>query len=242
MNTLIRIIVTSIISLLMLSCNFSMNLNEGVDGNKNVVTEDRNISNTFNAIKISQGLELQITQSKAVALSVEADENLQDLIMTKVENNVLSIYSTENIRRAASKKIILSLVDLSSIKATSGSDVSSTNTINSPNLDVSATSGALITLDVETKKLDCNSTSGSLITITGKTQNLVASATSGSNIDAKNLNTEISNVKSTSGANISVNTSKELTARATSGGVIKYFGNPEKVDKSDSSAGSIKKQ
>ncbi|MEN8885628.1 MAG: head GIN domain-containing protein [Winogradskyella sp.] len=242
MNTLIRIIVTSIISLLMLSCNFSMNLNEGVDGNKNVVTEDRNISNTFNAIKISQGLELQITQSKAVALRVEADENLQDLIMTKVENNVLSIYSTENIRRAASKKIILSLVDLSSIKATSGSDVSSTNTINSPNLDVSATSGALITLDVETKKLDCNSTSGSLITITGKTQNLVASATSGSNIDAKNLNTEISNVKSTSGANISVNTSKELTARATSGGVIKYFGNPEKVDKSDSSAGSIKKQ
>ena len=242
MNTLIRIIVTSIISLLMLSCNFSMNLNEGVDGNKNVVTEDRNISNTFNAIKISQGLELQITQSKAVALRVEADENLQDLIMTKVENNVLSIYSTENIRRAASKKIILSLVDLSSIKATSGSDVSSTNTINSTNLDVSATSGALITLDVETKKLDCNSTSGSLITITGKTQNLVASATSGSNIDAKNLNTEISNVKSTSGANISVNTSKELTARATSGGVIKYFGNPEKVDKSDSSAGSIKKQ
>jgi len=226
----------------MLSCNFSMNLNEGVDGNKNVVTEDRNISNTFNAIKISQGLELQITQSKGVALRVEADENLQDLIMTKVENNVLSIYSTENIRRAASKKIILSLVDLSSIKATSGSDVSSTNTINSPNLDVSATSGALITLDVETKKLDCNSTSGSLISITGKTQNLVASATSGSNIDAKNLNTEISNVKSTSGANISVNTSKELTARATSGGVIKYFGNPEKVDKSDSSAGSIKKQ
>ena len=226
----------------MLSCNFSMNLNEGVDGNKNVVTEDRNISNTFNAIKISQGLELQITQSKAVAIRVEADENLQDLIMTKVENNVLSIYSTENIRRAASKKIILSLVDLSSIKATSGSDVSSTNTINSPNLDVSATSGALITLDVETKKLDCNSTSGSIITISGKTQNLVASATSGSNIDAKNLNTEISNVKSTSGANISVNTSKELTARATSGGVIKYFGNPEKVDKSDSSAGSIKKQ
>tara|TARA_R110002051_G_scaffold289075_1_gene351972 strand:- start:3641 stop:4300 length:660 start_codon:yes stop_codon:yes gene_type:complete len=219
-----------------------MNLNEGVDGNKNVVTEDRNISNTFNAIKISQGLELQITQSKGVALRVEADENLQDLIMTKVENNVLSIYSTENIRRAASKKIILSLVDLSSIKATSGSDVSTTNTINSANLDVSATSGALITLDIETKKLDCNSTSGSLITITGKTQNLVASATSGSNIDAKNLNSEISNVKSTSGANISVNTSKELTARATSGGVIKYFGNPEKVDKSDSSAGSIKKQ
>ncbi|MDB9755452.1 DUF2807 domain-containing protein [Winogradskyella sp.] len=242
MSTLIRIIVTSIISLLMLSCNFSMNLNEGVDGNKNVVTEDRNISNTFNAIKISQGLELQITQSKGVALRVEADENLQDLIMTKVENNVLSIYSTENIRRAASKKIILSLVDLSSIKATSGSDVSTTNTINSANLDVSATSGALITLDIETKKLDCNSTSGSLITITGKTQNLVASATSGSNIDAKNLNSEISNVKSTSGANISVNTSKELTARATSGGVIKYFGNPEKVDKSDSSAGSIKKQ
>ena len=113
MSTLTRIIITSIISILILSCNFSMNLGEGVDGNKNVVTEDRNISDDFSSIKVSQGLDLYITQSNDVSLSVEADENLHDLIMTKVENDVLSIYCTENIRRAASKKIMISISDIS---------------------------------------------------------------------------------------------------------------------------------
>lgn len=226
----------------MLSCNFSMNLGEGIDGNRNVVSAERNISSDFNSIKISQGLDLYITQSNTVSLSLEADENLHDIIMTEVKNGVLSIYTSENIRRATSKKIILNITDLSSIKATSGSDVYSTNTIKTEELILSSTSGADIELDVETTKLDCDSTSGSDITVRGTTKILMASATSGSDIDARNLSAEKSDVKATSGADIYINTSKELTARATSGGDIRYSGNPKKVIKSDNSAGSVQKQ
>ena len=226
----------------MLSCNFSMNLGEGVDGNKNVVSVNRNISSEFSSVKVSQGLDLYITQSNDISLSIEADENLLDLIMTEVENDVLRIYTTENIRRAASKKIMLNISDISVIKATSGSDVYSTNTIEVDDLKLNTTSGADMKLDVNTQTLNCHSTSGSDIKITGTTDVLVASATSGSDIDARNLSSEKSNVKATSGADISVNTSKELTARATSGGDVRYSGNPEKVNKSDSSSGSVRQQ
>jgi hypothetical protein len=219
-----------------------MNLGEGVDGNREVVIADRNISEDFKTIKVSQGLDLYITQSNSVSLSVEADENLHDLIMTKVENDVLRIYTTENIRRAASKKIMLNISDISAINATSGSDVYSTNTIEVDELELSTTSGADMELTVNTRKLVCNSTSGSDINLSGKTQILNASATSGSDIDATSLSSEISDVKATSGADISVNTSKELTAKATSGGDIRYSGDPEKVNKSDTSAGSVRKQ
>ena len=242
MNTITRIIITSIISLLMLSCNFSMNLGEGVDGNRNVVSADRNISSDFDEIKVSQGLDLYITQSNDVALSIEADENLHGIIMTEVENNVLRIYSTENIRRASSKKIMLSIADISAIKATSGSDVYSTNTIEADELELNTTSGADMKLTIDTKQLTCKATSGSDLKLIGKTQILNASATSGSDIDARNLSSEKSEVKATSGADISVNTSKELTARATSGGDVRYSGNPEKVNKSDSSSGSVRQQ
>ena len=242
MTTLTRIIIISIISLLMLSCNFSMNLGEGVDGNGNVVTMDRDISSDFNEIKVSQGIDLYITQSDAIGLSVEADENLQDLIITDVENSILRIYTTENIRRASSKKVLLNIETISAIKATSGSDIYSTNTISVPNLELNCTSGADITLDVITETLNCKSTSGSDINVSGTTKSLIAEATSGSDIDASNLKAQTSNVKATSGADISVNTSKELTANATSGGDIRYSGNPEKVNKSDNSAGSVKQQ
>jgi len=242
MSTLIRLIITSIVSILMLSCNFSMNFGEGVDGNGNVISQDRTISKDFSSIKVSQGLELYITQSNDVSLSIEADENLHDIIMTEVENGVLKIYTTENIRRATSKKIVLDITGISGIEATSGSDVNSTNTIAADELKLSTTSGAVMELRVETKLLKCSTTSGSDIKLSGETINLIASATSGSDIDADNLEAEISDVNVTSGADISVNTSKELTARATSGGDIKYSGNPEKVDKSDSSSGRIRQQ
>ncbi len=242
MNTLIRIIVTSILSLIMLSCNFSMNLGDGVDGSGNVVTVERDISSDFDQIKVSQGLDLYITQSNDVALSVEADENLHDLIMTDVENNILRIYSSENIRSASSKKIILNINDISAIKATSGSDVYSTNTIEVDNLELVCTSGADMKLDVKTQTLNCRSTSGSDIRVSGTTDILIAAATSGSDIKANELKAKTSEVKATSGADISVNTSKALTARATSGGDIRYSGNPEKVNKSDSSSGSVRQQ
>ena len=242
MTTLTRIIVTSIISLLMLSCNFSMNLGDGIDGNGNVETAERSISNDFDEIKVSQGIDLYITQSNDVSLTVEADENLHDLIMTEVTDGVLKIYSTENIRRASSKKVMLTINSISSIKATSGSDVYSTNTIEVANLELKSTSGSDIKLDVKTKSLDCYSTSGSDMELSGSTNLFTASATSGSDINASDLLAEASNVKATSGADISVNTSKALTAKATSGGDIRYSGNPEKVEKSDTSAGSVRQQ
>ncbi|MEO1031286.1 MAG: head GIN domain-containing protein [Bacteroidota bacterium] len=238
MSTLVRIVVTSILSIFMLSCNISFGT--GVDGNRNVVTQDRTISDDFESIKVSQGLDLYITQSNDVALSVEADENLHELIMTEVENGVLKIYTTENIRRAKSRKINLNIVTISAIKATSGSDVISTNVIETDALELNSTSGADIRLDVKTETLNCHSTSGSDISLSGTTKLLIAEATSGSDIKASNLKAETSKVKATSGADISVNTSKELTARATSGADIRYSGNPEKVNKSDSSSGSVR--
>ena len=53
---------------------------------------------------------------------------------------------------------------------------------------------------------------------------------------------ESSHVKATSGADITVNTSKELIAKASSGGDVKYYGNPEKVEKSDGIYWIIKRQ
>jgi hypothetical protein len=240
MNTLVKLIISGIIGTLMLSCN--VNFGSGIDGNRNVITAERNISSDFESIKISQGLNLYITQSGEVALAVEADENLHELIKTEVENNVLSIYTSENIRRAASRKILLNIDKISAIKATSGSDVYSTNTIVVNNLELNSTSGADMKLDVRANTLNCHATSGSDINLSGSTELLIAEATSGSDIKASGLKAKTSKVKATSGADITVNTSKELTARATSGGDIKYSGNPEIINTSDSSSGSVRQQ
>ncbi len=242
MTTLVKFILATILSLTLFSCNFDMNFSAGVSGNGNVITEERTIHEPFSTIKATEGLDVYLTQSDNESITVEADENLHDLIMVEVENGVLKIHTRESIGRAKSKKVLVSFKDISSIISTSGSDVYSTNVITTKNLDLKSTSGSDMKLEVDTSVLNCKSTSGSDLRLSGKTVKLIVEATSGSDIKAADLIAESSHVKATSGADITVNTSKELTAKATSGGDIKYYGNPEKVDTNNSSSGSVKKQ
>ena len=242
MTTLIKIIVTTLLSLTLFSCNFDINMHSGVKGNGDVVTEKRVINESFTTIKATEGLDVYLTQSDHQSITVEADENLQELILTDVENGVLKIHTDKNIGNASSKKVIVTFKDISTIISTSGSDVYSTNTIDVENLELKSTSGSDMKLSVKTTVLNCKSTSGSDMRLSGTTTRLIAEATSGSDIKAADLIAESSHVKATSGADITVNTSKELIAKASSGGDVKYYGNPEKVEKSDNPSGSVKQK
>lgn len=242
MTTLVKIIVATVLSFTLFSCNFNMNFDAGVKGNGNVITKERNVDYSFNTIKATEGLDVYLTQGNSTHITVEADENIHNLILTDVEDGVLKIHTKQSIGRAASKKVHVSFKDISAIISTSGSDVYAENTITVDELDLKSTSGSDMTLSVNTQILNCKSTSGSDLKLSGSTNKLIAEATSGSDIKAADLQAQSSTVKASSGADITVNTAKELIAKASSGGDIKYYGNPEKVDKTDSASGSIKQK
>lgn len=242
MTTLTKIIVSTILALLMFSCNLGVNFNLGVSGNGNVVTDQRSLNDSFNQIEVSRGIDVYLTQSDNESIEVEADENLQEIIITEVKNNVLEIYADENISHSTSKKVYVNFKSLSRISSSSGSDVISTNTITATHLDLSTSSGSDMELNINTEKVSCDSSSGSDLKLSGETNVLYAEASSGSDIKAGSLSAQSSHVKASSGADITVNTSKELIAKASSGGDIKYYGNPEKVEKRDGVSGSIRHQ
>ena len=238
MCTLIKIIVTSILSLFLLSCNFDL----GVRGNGNVITKERQIDSAFDHIEVGRGLEVHLTQDEIESLRVQADENLHDIIITKIEGHTLKIYTDKNISFSGTQKVMVSFKTISKISASSGSDVYSTNTISVENLELETSSGSDMELEVKVNSLHCKASSGSDLKITGTANSLVANASSGSDINAKNLNTLNTDAKSSSGADIIVNVSNELTAKAESGSDITYSGNPGKVYKSSGVSASIKQR
>ena len=241
MTTLSKLIIASILSLLVSSCKFDINLNS-VRGNGDVTTVTRSINKNFNTIKVSRGLDVYITQSNNESITVEADDNLHDIIITEVENNVLKIYADENIRFSKSKKVMVSFKNISKITATSGSDVISTNVIKADDLELLTASGSDMKVEIETNSATCESSSGSDLRVSGKTNKLYAEASSGSDIKAGNLKALETTARASSGADITLNTTKTLIAKASSGGDINYYGNPEKVKKSDGVSGSIRKK
>ena len=213
---------------------------DGVKGNRNVVAQNRTISSDFDAISVSHGIEVRLTMSNVSSLSIEADENLHDLIITEVEDGVLRIYSEKNIWSAKSKKVYVTASEMNSIKATSGANVRSENTISADELAVRTSSGANVNLMLDVTDLSCNTSSGAGAKLKGNTANFIANSSSGSTISAKELTTQSCNADESSVANISVKVTGKLNANASSGGGIRYTGSPENVQKNSSSGGSIR--
>ncbi len=210
-----------------------------IEGNRNVITEKREIGNDFSRVKVSSGIDLFIKQGSKVSLTVEADENLHDYIMTEVEGNQLKIYVDGNIWRAKARKVYLTVTDLEELKATSGSDVYSESVLKSKDLVVSTSSGADMNIEVDADNVKSSSSSGSDLKITGKSITHSTSATSGSSINAYGLESKDVTAKVSSGADIGVYAAESINARASSGGDIRYKGNPEKVNKKTSSGGGV---
>jgi hypothetical protein len=210
-----------------------------VNGNRNVVTEDRSTKEDFTKIKVSTGLNLYISQGSKNQITVEADENLQEIIRTEVNDGILKIYSKKNIWKAKARKVYVTIKNLEAITATSGSDVYTNEALEVNNLNINATSGADIHVSVDANTIETTATSGSNIEVSGASNNHISKATSGASIDAYQLQSKNVTVKVTSGANINVYASESIDAKATSGGDIDFKGSPKKVNKKTSSGGSV---
>jgi hypothetical protein len=211
----------------------------GVVGNRNIVTIERTIKADFSGIKVSTGIDLFIRQGSTNAITVEADENLHDLIITEVKEGILKIYTDKNIWKSKARKVYVTIENLTLLKASSGSNVKSESVINTNEIYIDASSGASIDIEVVAKSAVTEASSGSDVKIKGTTINHTARASSGSSINAYKLKSTNANASASSGASINIYASKNMDAKASSGGVIDYTGNPTKISKEASSGGSI---
>lgn len=236
-NIPFKVLTLCFIATLLSSCN--SNMFNSVTGNRNVTIEDRSKKEPFTAIKVSAGLDLYISQGTKNKITVEADENLQQLIKTEVKDGVLTIYSEKNIWKAKAKKIYVTIKELETLAATSGAEVYAKETLTTKNLTVSATSGAEITISVDADAIETNATSGADIAISGISNTHISKATSGATVDAFKLQSKNVTAIVTSGADINIYASENLDAKATSGGGIDFTGNPKKVIKTTTSGGSV---
>ena len=243
MRTLVKItvLITTYLVLLFTTTSCFVDGMTGIRGSRVVVSEDRNINSNFESIKVQQGINLYLTQGNSTEISVEADDNIIDLLMTEVNNNELKIYFEKNVYKAKARNVYLTTNDISQIRASSGAHVKSENTLTSNTLDLDASSGSSMKIYVNATEVTSECSSGADIDVFGKTESFSARASSGSSIDADELESQNAIAKASSGANIDLNVSNKLTAKASSGGDIDFYGNPKEVNKSTSSGGSVSK-
>lgn len=238
-----KIIAATIAAVLFTSCHIKdIDFGNGIDGNGNVTKQTRNVENNFSKIDVSRGLNVTIEQSESYFVEVEADENLQEHITTRVENGTLIITSDDNIDEAKAKNILVRFPLLKYLEATSGSSVSSNGIFKGTDVNVKTSSGSEAILALEFDNITCESSSGSTLKIRGKALQLNTASSSGSSIEAQDLLVNDVIAQSTSGSSTNVNPIVSLNAKSSSGSSIDYKGSPKTVVKEESSGGSVSKE
>jgi hypothetical protein len=209
-----------------------------VTGHGKVVTKDRNLD-SFTSVKVSSGIDVYLKQGNNEAVTVEADENLHEYILTEVRGGVLNVYSEYNIRDAERKRVYVTMKEVRSVKTTSAGDVLGQSPITSDRLELSASSAGDIKLEVNAKTIYIDISSSGDITLVGETDLLRADLSSAGDLNAYDLKVREADISVSSAGDADVNVSERITARASSAGDINYKGDPKYVDAHSSSAGGI---
>jgi hypothetical protein len=232
-----KFIIATITALLFASCNFNMNT---VEGSGNVTTEKRIVEGDFKNISVSNAIDVVIEQSDTTEITVEADDNLQKEIITKVENGTLIIKCKfSSFRNITMKKVTVKVPSLEKIEASSASTIQSKNVFQGENIDLESSSAATMDLNIESDNISATSSSGSSITVHGKALKVQTKASSGATVDAGKLLANEVNADVSSGGSINVHPIVTLKAEASSGGHINYDITPKTIEKKSSSGGSI---
>lgn len=239
MTTLARLAIAVLLSLFASSCMMDVNFGNGKTGNGEIVEETRAVSEDFTEVLASEGIDVFVTQDSEFKISVEADENIIDLIGTDIRDGKLKIHTIENIGRAT-KNVYVSLPRITALKSSSGADLVVQNVIESESIELDASSGADLRVELRANEVSADASSGADIRVSGSADILHADASSGSDIKARELEVKRCNADASSGADISVNVSESLVADASSGADITYSGEAS-VQTKKSVSGSVRK-
>ena len=139
---------------LFLLLSISINAQGKLKGNKEVTTENREISN-FTKVEVLDKISVKLVYNENQSVLVETDSNLQSSIITEVVNGTLIIKLNEKIGKYREMAVHLSVNNnLKELFAYNKSSLKSDNLLIIDSLKINAFDDAEITLKVNTKTLD----------------------------------------------------------------------------------------
>jgi len=213
------------------------------NGNNNLITEERSTS-SFNAIQLSIGAEINITQSPIYTVKITTSENLMKLIKTDVSGNTLYIGMKKKtcIRKQNDIKIAITLPQLKKIDISGSGDVTVRGKIVTDDLDIQISGSGNVEMDSLYASSCSVSISGSgNVTLAGSEiiNNQTIKISGSGNINMFDLPAKKIDAKISGSGDIRIHCLDELIAKISGSGDIIYKGNPL-ISVSNSGSGSIK--
>ncbi len=214
-----------------------------VDPNASV----RTISGSFNAIKISGGIDLYLSQSDNEAVAVSAsEEKFKEYIKTVVENGTLRIYYDDDRRNWSTRnkklKAYVSFKNLDKLNASGASDVVVSGTISTSSLEMQLSGASDFRGMVKVSSLKLDLSGASDVTISGTASTVDIESSGASDVKGYDLVTDNCNAKASGASDINITVNKELNAHVSGASDVYFKGTALIKDLHSSGASNVSRK
>lgn len=196
---------------------------------------------SFNGVKAGEAVDVYLKKGDKESVRVEVTGTDASNVLTEVSGGYLRVHMRDGRYKNRSVKVYVTYVSLSKIHASSAANIFSEGIIKAPDLDISTSSAGSIEISIDAGSVMVEASSAGDVVLEGKARKLDVDVSSAGEVDAYTVNCEIVQASASSAGSVKISVSKELTARASSGGSIRYRGSPSKTNTDSSSGGSVKK-
>ena len=204
-------------------------------------SEIRNVG-SFKGVKSGEAIDVYLKKGDKESVKVETTGVELSRVLTEISGGSLKIHMKDgNYRGKTTVKVYVTYVELDKLSASSASNMFSDGVIKAKDMEIRVSSAANIEINLDATNVIAHASSAGDITLQGKANSINAEASSAGEIDAYNLVAETAEGSASSAGSIKLNVLQALLAHASSGGSIRYHGNPTKTNTTSSSGGSVKK-
>ena len=208
-----------------------------------VNAEQRTLTGNFNAIKISGGIDLYLSQYETESIAVSASEDqYRDRIKTVIENGTLKIYyDGDKLWNTGNKKLkaYVSFKNLENLTASGASDVVVTGAITVPSLRIDCSGASDFKGAVKVDKLTIELSGASDAKISGSAAEVSIQSSGASDVKGYDLVTENCTAKASGASDINITVNKELNVHASGASDVYYKGSAVIRDLHSSGASTV---
>lgn len=199
----------------------------------------------FDQITVSGSVDVYLTQGNGNTYLVEASEDQMEALTVQVNNGKLEIKDQMKINWKGNKgviKVYVTFKDISALTSSGSTNVYSEKPLDFNHLSIRSSGASDIKLSVNAMSLEVNSSGGSDVVLVGRTNSINIRASGGSDVRAKDLQAKVADVSSSGGSDVYITVSDELSAKASGGSDVIYYGNPVLKNISSSGGSDITKR
>ncbi len=230
---------TKIITLALILFGFKFTHGETVKGSGKVTTEERSLS-VFTGIFSTCSANIILTLGDDQKIKIEAEDNIQQYIITTVSKNKLSVSSENNIYPTKAINIYITVKEITYLELTGSGNISAENMLKSQSLKLKNIGSGNITASIDIDDLDIQISGSGNIGLSGNAKESDININGSGKVKGKELTVFNSKIKLSGSGDCTIDVTNTLNADLSGSGNLYIVKEPESIFGKYVGSGKIK--